>query len=375
MNYRFRLLIIILLAVISAGCWDSKDIDKRSFVMGVAFDLEKTGQDLVMTLELPVLKSFETGTDGGSSNTKKTKAVISTTGTSIAKMAAGFEARLWRELSFGHTKVIIIGEELAREGIGEIIDFFDRNPKVERRLKLVIAQGEARDIFKTAAVREPIASTYLYQMLEVVTPTTRVITHNFQDSLRYLEHNGDTILPRVRGTDEELIVAGSALIKDYKFNAWLGKNETRAVAFIFNTVLGGVITANVDNINYSNAIRKTTTKIRPQLGDNNQLVFTIDINAKGDITEVFSEVPVNITEDLIKKIQAKLNQIIADDMHHTLKKFQELKTDPIGLSILTKRRYPKFWNQNKAHWKEVIVPEIKFEVKTNFIIRHAGILS
>lgn len=99
MNYRFRLLIIILLAVISAGCWDSKDIDKRSFVMGVAFDLEKTGQDLVMTLELPVLKSFETGTDGGSSNTKKTKAVISTTGTSIAKMAAGFEARLWRELS------------------------------------------------------------------------------------------------------------------------------------------------------------------------------------------------------------------------------------------------------------------------------------
>lgn len=365
---------MIILTVISAGCWDSKDIDKRSLVMGVAFDLEQTNQDLVMTLELPVLKSFETSRNGGSS-AGKTKAIVATTGTSVAKMAASFESRVWRELTFGHTKVIIIGEELAREGIGPVIDFFDRNPRLERRLKLVIAQGEAREIFKTEAPREPMASVYLFQMLEVVTPTTRVITHNFQDSLRYFEHNGDTILPRVRGTEEELIVAGSALIRDYKFIAWLGENETRAVSFLYNEVVGGVITANVDNINYSYTIDRTSTKIAPHLDDDNQLVFTIDIKAEGDISEVFSEVPVRITKDLIVKIEEKIGQIIVDNINHTLKKFQDLKTDPIGLSILTKRKYPKFWRENKSHWKEVIVPEIKFDINTNFVIRHTGILS
>ncbi len=369
------LLTLILVIFSLTGCWDSTDIDQRSIVMGVGLDTEMFSDDLVMTIEVPVLTSFVTGSDESGSS-ENTKVILSTSGTGIAKMANQLENRVWREIFFGHTKVIIIGEDLARQGIGPLIDFFDRNPKLERRLKLVIADGRAQDIFETESFREPLASVYLSQMLEVSTANTRLVIQNFQDTLRHLEHNGDAIVPRVRGEKEELTAAGGALIKDYKFIAWLGENETQAISFLYNNVKGGIVSAQVEHALYTYTIRNSRTKISPHLDPTTEkLSFLIEVEAEGDLVEVFCPQAQKTVVKALDEIEIKLNKIIGDEIRHTLKKLQDLQVDPIGFSILTKRKYPKFWQEHKLHWKETILPQIEFEVKTDFTIRHTGILS
>lgn len=367
---RFRLVILKLtLALLMTGCWDAKDVDQRSFVMGIAFDLAETEDRYVMTIELPVLSGFASQSSGEGPKS----VMFSTVGTSVAQMATHFESRTWRELFYGHTQAIIISEDAARKSIRPFLDFFDRNPRIDRRLTLFISQGEAQEIFKTKDPREDLVSVYLNQMLETLTNTARVVKMNFQDSLRNLESNGDTILPRVRSSGTEAVIAGGALIKDYKLIAWLGENETRAAAFLYNNVSGGLIVVNVDDNLYAYAMRSASSETKAKLKDN-QLIFEIEVKSEGDIIEVYYEEAQGPSAFDIAKIEDKLNQLIANEILHLVTKLQDLKTDPIGFDRLVFRSYPKFWKEHAKDWKDKIFPQAKFEIKTTFRVRRTGIV-
>lgn len=367
---RFRLVILTLtLALLMTGCWDAKDVDQRSFVMGIAFDLAETEDRYVMTIELPVLSGFASQSSGEGPKS----VMFSTVGTSVAQMATHFESRTWRELFFGHTQAIIISEDAARKSIRPFLDFFDRNPRIDRRLTLFISQGEAQEIFKTKDPREDLVSVYLNQMLNTLTNTALVVKMNFQDSLRNLESNGDTILPRVRSSGTEAVIAGGALIKDYKLIAWLGENETRAAAFLYNNVSGGLIVVNVDDNLYAYAMRSASSETKAKLKDN-QLIFEIEVKSEGDIIEVYYEEAQGPSAFDIAKIEDKLNQLIANEILHLVTKLQDLKTDPIGFDRLVFRSYPKFWKEHAKDWKDKIFPQAKFEIKTTFRVRRTGIV-
>lgn len=367
---RFRLVILTLtLALLMTGCWDAKDVDQRSFVMGIAFDLAETEDRYVMTIELPVLSGFASQSSGEGPKS----VMFSTVGTSVAQMATHFESRTWRELFFGHTQAIIISGDAARKSIRPFLDFFDRNPRIDRRLTLFISQGEAQEIFKTKDPREDLVSVYLNQMLNTLTNTARVVKMNFQDSLRNLESNGDTILPRVRSSGTEAVIAGGALIKDYKLIAWLGENETRAAAFLYNKVSGGLIVVNVDDNLYAYAMRSASSETKAKLKDN-QLIFEIEVKSEGDIIEVYYEEAQGPSAFDIAKIEDKLNQLIANEILHLVTKLQDLKTDPIGFDRLVFRSYPKFWKEHAKDWKDKIFPQAKFEIKTTFRVRRTGIV-
>lgn len=367
---RFRLVILKLtLALLMTGCWDAKDVDQRSFVMGIAFDLAETEDRYVMTIELPVLSGFASQSSGEGPKS----VMFSTVGTSVAQMATHFESRTWRELFFGHTQAIIISGDAARKSIRPFLDFFDRNPRIDRRLTLFISQGEAQEIFKTKDPREDLVSVYLNQMLNTLTNTARVVKMNFQDSLRNLESNGDTILPRVRSSGTEAVIAGGALIKDYKLIAWLGENETRAAAFLYNNVSGGLIVVNVDDNLYAYAMRSASSETKAKLKDN-QLIFEIEVKSEGDIIEVYYEEAQGPSAFDIAKIEDKLNQLIANEILHLVTKLQDLKTDPIGFDRLVFRSYPKFWKEHAKDWKDKIFPQAKFEIKTTFRVRRTGIV-
>lgn len=351
------------------GCWDLRDIDQRSIVLGVAFDQTEENAEMMMTLEIPLLMTI----NGENGANEETSVLLSTTGKTPAQMATHFERRNWRQLFFGHTKIVLISEALAREGIQPFIDFFDRNPHIDRRLNLVIAQGEARTVLEAENPREPLASVYLKNMLEVQAKTSRVITRNFQDSLIRLEDNGDAILPRVRATETELTIGGGALIKDWKLIAWLDENEARAAQFLHDRVDGGRMTVTIDTMVYTYSILTAKTRIRPLL-QNGVLSMEIKIESEGNIVEVFSYTKDHQSLHSIKEINQKINQLIHEEVMHLLNKLQYLQVDAIGFEQRIRRRYPNFMRQYNDNWSQQYFPTLQFTLETDFQIRRTGIL-
>lgn len=363
---RHWLLPLFLLMLI--GCWDSADIDQRSLVLGVAIDPTENHQ-VQMSIELPILGTSLGGSETSSSEGSR---VLSTTGTTVAEMATLLENRLWRAIFFGHTKVVVINEEVARDGIWPYIDFFDRNPNTSRRIKFIIANGEAADVFAIDNPLEPLASLYLSQLIEMPGPNAAAITLNFQDMARLLELTGDAALPRVRATDTELVVGGAALIKDYKFIAWLGENEARATQMLYNAVRSERITVSIDERIYVYTVRQIDTKIKARLVDG-KIEFDIALSSDGHLMEVFSQTPKHTVTTPLGEIEQELNNLICTQIEHTIDKFQSYECDPIGFAIYVKRYYPKIWHEQSDDWGHYF-STTKFNISSDFKIRQSGVI-
>ncbi len=124
---------------------------------------------------------------------------------------------------------------------------------------------------------------------------------------------------------------------------------------------------------YSFAIRNSSTKIFPKL-ENGKVTFTIKLKVDGDIIEAYASKQPGSPQIPISKIEAKIKEIITEQIQHLLAKFQGLKTDPIGFNRYIYRHFPDFYEENIDRWKEEIFPAASFNIDANFKIRRIGIV-
>lgn len=80
--------------------------------------------------------------------------VLTSTGDTIFDIERSLAIREGRQDFYGHLKIIIISEEVAREGIEPVIDFFSRRREVQQNIQLAIANGEAREVLSVVPVAD-----------------------------------------------------------------------------------------------------------------------------------------------------------------------------------------------------------------------------
>lgn len=375
MKTKVALLIVFLL--ILTGCWDMKDIEQRSIVLGVGIDsAPEAPEKYRMTVELPIIGG--TGASaaggeggGGESGGNGASVVTSTLGNNVGDLFTQFEKRFWRRMFTGHIKVLVLGEDLAKEGIHDFIDYFHRDPIIDRRFQLVIAQGDARSVFDTTNPREPIAAVYLNLLLELQSQSARAITQNFQQSLIRLDQTGSTILPRVRGNEEELVVGGAAVIKQHRFVGWLDEQETRAVQFLYDSVRGGRLTVNTPDGTFTYTINTARTSLKPRLtGD--QMTMEIAVETEGNIVEYVEH---GKAREHITVVEKALNQQLTSEITQTLNKLQkEFRADAIGFLERIKRHEHQYWLENHENWESGAFQDLAFDIQVEMNVRRTGVL-
>ena len=120
--------------VVLGGCWDYLDIENRAYVFGVAVDTNPEGEGLLATVEIAHPQGQpQSGSPGGQlpEPPKMLKSRAGTTlGEALYHIGDGQLSRvpLWQEV-----KAIFISEDVAREGIGPVIDLFFRSTVLNLR--------------------------------------------------------------------------------------------------------------------------------------------------------------------------------------------------------------------------------------------------
>ena len=72
----------------------------------------------------------------------------SQTGKNIADALSKLQGKLPREIYWGQCKVFIFGEELAKQGIQEQMDFLLRHPEPRGRAYMYVSEGNPKDILE-----------------------------------------------------------------------------------------------------------------------------------------------------------------------------------------------------------------------------------
>ena len=76
------------------------------------------------------------------------------------------QQRLQNELFLGHTRVLVISEDLAREGLSRYMNFFHNNPEFRRLSYLLISENKAEDLLNTFPKTANLQAIYLMNLIE-----------------------------------------------------------------------------------------------------------------------------------------------------------------------------------------------------------------
>ncbi|MGG4211906.1 Ger(x)C family spore germination protein [Paenibacillus sp. FSL L8-0638] len=350
---------LLLCSVLLGGCWDRREVNDVAFVMGTGMDKEGDQYRVTMQIALPgqLGASGNTGGGGGTSGTKSYY-LESKTGPSFRGASAEEQRGVSRTLNYSHRRVLLFGEALAREGIGNMMDVLARVPQNRLSSLVVITKGSALEVLQADA---PIEQ-YPAEMV-------RELNYSYMENPRSIKLLLNTIL--LDGIDPavpvmSLVKNGPASLKDKKTNIQVDGlavfRKDRVTGIIDNHLsrflLLGMNQAKNTEIfvlppkgkgYISVDLIENKVNIEPNIrGD--EIRMTIHINCNGNAKE--NETTFDISKEAnLKWLEQQVAEQIKKELGEAVRVIQQkYHSDVLGLGrvIITSR--PDEWKRIKPQW-------------------------
>lgn len=368
------------------GCWDKVEINERAFIIGIGIDkFEEEGKGnaelgearepedqprnrYVLTYTFP-----NTGLIAG-----KGEGDPSFTFTAVGKNFYDVEklmaTRIKSMVYFGHTKVIVAGEALARdeEMMREVLDAIERSPLLGRRVSFLIVPGQAKEVLKSEPPLDPKPAWYLWELVRQQQRTSRIADADLGYMLRSLHESQVAIAPRVVATEEDMKIAGAAVLKDYRLVGWLGEMENRAVMFMMDKIKTTEISPKVGEKEIPIEIRESSTEMRV-FEREGEIVVAFKVESEGEIEQHLFEVHgETFDEKYLRSVEETAARDVNMQIQEAYQKLQkEYQVDVVQAGEHLRKHQPDLWDRVKDKWPE-IYPNTKLEVSVKLKIRRIG---
>lgn len=377
---RFISIIIIIFFTVSAvGCSKTKqEIEKLSIVLATGFDLTKEGKYLfsaqILSTDKPTSKS--------PSNKPPSSVVIFTSvGNTPYDAINHMSTSLGKNLFFGHSAYILVGNHLAENGISLLIDTSLRSTDTRPDYPLFITKGNALDIIKASTADEKIPANAIgnlvkFQASKGYAPiTSRLDFANALSSKTAAPIAGIISLNQNKNTDNVFKLVGTGVFKKDKLIGYMDKEETRGMQWIKGKVKSGnLIVYTSDNKSITFDILKSKSTVKP-IVKNNEITMQINIKEEANIIEINTDIDLMKNPDKIKYLNKLQNKAIKNEILLALNAAQnKFNADIFDFGENVHRHYPKLWNNMKNNWQNIF-PTLKVEVNVDSSIKRPGIIS
>ncbi|WML52464.1 Ger(x)C family spore germination protein [Neobacillus sp. PS3-12] len=237
MRTRLKLLILTS-AFLLTGCWSRVEINDRAFVTGVFVDKGENG-NMDLTLSFPLTNRLTSPSIGGVSPTGNPYTAISKSGKSLSEAYRKIQVDLPRRINWGHTRIIVVGEKMARDGISPILEFVIRNPAFSIGNTLLVTPGKAKELANLV----PAFERFPNEVLREFTQKKNTLNTTIKDFLE--TENGDMIVGLLTKGEKNMIsekgnkvmwvgTNGMALFKNYKMVGKINQRVGRGALWIKN---------------------------------------------------------------------------------------------------------------------------------------------
>jgi spore germination protein KC len=370
--------------VLLNGCVDNKELTEVAIVLAVAIDKDENTGEYIVTSETVVpdaLKSTENSdkipveymVDKGKT---LIDAVVGTTDFD----RAGF---------YGHTKVIVLGENLAKEGLGPIIDSVARSKDMPRNIPVLIAKGyKGREILGVKYGINKIQAQNMVGIINGIKLTSKITISNFLDIFKKISGKGiNPVIGAVeinndidfdtekynKNTVEAINLTHTAIFKKDKLIGYLDNQQSISLNFILGEFKQGLIRIPglVDKEKYINfEIKRSKSKMKAQIIDGN-IFYTIEITGEGLIREIQDSTDITDVNTLYE-VQDQINKNIKNNIENLIKTIQkDYNSDIFGFGVELYKKYPKQWKEIENDWDKYF-PHVKCQAIVNFKVRRSN---
>jgi len=373
MKYLGLALVTILLlswSLIITGC-QSREVEQTAIAVGTAADWSE--DSFVVTVQLAQAVTQEQS----STQESPESIVLSERGQTLSESARRLNLLLPRLPLWFHASTLLLGEDLAKRGITDIVDFLYRNINIRHNTLLVMTRGAtAAEVLQVQTPLEPHSAAAIRRILETQENQTGIYVPITVDEFLYrIATPGiDPVLPQVRiiiqGGQKLLKIDGMAVFRGTEWAGELNETESRGFRFLSpKQILGGliIIPAPGDETRFVTIeLISSQAKAKPIL-EEGQLRMLVEIKADGNFYGQTSPLPlVNLeTFNILEEMTAHQME---KEIYQAVRKAQEYKADIFGWGRLVQINDPALWSQVEKDWPEVF-SQIAVDVKVDFELR------
>ncbi|QMV45238.1 Ger(x)C family spore germination protein [Cohnella cholangitidis] len=378
----FPAAIWIGVALLLNGCWDRTEINDMAIITAASIDkIDDRGIELSLQVFIPRALGGGGGMGGGpSSGGQKLTLVRSGKGHNIADAMSKLQSKLPRKVFWGHCKVFVLGEQFARNGVKEEMDFLARHPQPRERAYMYVSKGKASE---TLSVLPPL-ERYSAEVMRGFSDMQIGMKVTMKDFLVSLNTDGGAAaLPMLgishpqkgeKKTEKIPFVIGTGVFKGDKLVGSISMRLTRGVLWMRKELEKATITVKPRSANEGYITMNPShqsIKLTPHIRNGNWLM-TLKIKTEGDLVQNGTNLdPMN--PDLLRVMEQAVQESIANRIEDALEKVQkEMKADIMGFAEEFHRIYPKQWEEVQKNWDEVF-PTVQVNMNIQVNIRRPGL--
>ncbi len=382
-----KLILIITTLIISVtltGCGGYEELNNLSIVTAVAFD--KTDDEYELSFLIANSPKAQTSAKEGEAKTT----VYTGKGKTIAEASKDIEQIVPKQVYLGHINVVVISEDIAKDGFLKIADWLLRNPQTRKKFYLLQAKDEkAKNILKIVSPLESFPSQSIATLIESNSETKSIATSitysNFISQI--LEKGYDPVLPSItingsvkEGSNEKnlettepesyLMLGPLAIYKGDKLKGFSTEEESWAI----NVLKGDSKEINY-NVKYQNEnISIETSSLKSTIKIIDEKNIEITISGVGDIYNINNKIDIQDYKE-INKIEKDWSSSLKKDLTKVIKKVQsKWQADIFGFGNLIYKNDPKTWEKLEKNWNSKYFPNLNIKVKTDLKIDATGSL-
>ncbi|MED1865799.1 Ger(x)C family spore germination protein [Fictibacillus nanhaiensis] len=338
----YKALVVFILTIFLSGCWDIKDVNKRSIplVMGISKEGDKNFE---LTLQIPIPKS----------ENQVSRTVTERSG-SIAGALGKIQTNSENAMDYSQIQLIVIQKNLARneQEFKNLIKFLMGSEEIPSRALVAITSENVKNVLSNINDKLGVHASAIYDYFYkgsvwspelFSTPIWAVYRSLFLSTK-------DIAIPSVRsGKDTVLVFEGSYIFKRGKLTDRISPEETQLINMFNNKKIKGKI----ETLGFASVV----------ITDNS---ISSEVSLKNDIAHISSTLDLEIhvleKEDGVtnKQIEKKLEKVNKERFYTLLSKTQKNNTDIFGFGQQFQNviPYPKLY-----HWRNEYYPHLKMKFK------------
>lgn len=369
---KFVLIIITLfILLISSGCYNYKEINDMAIVSSIGIDKDNKNDKYIVSAQIMNSKESEDSED--SQITVYTKE-----GDTVHEALRNITLKSPRKLYGNHLSKIVLSEEVAKEGIDNILDIFNRITEVRNEFIItIVKEDKASDVLKVLTTTESIPAEYVKLSLKIADKTSGLTYATKLDEFisLYLKKGIDPVVPVLKIDKKEkkgttinnitttnpiskIVIEDLAVTNKGKLETYLKNEEVIGYNFLRNQIQKMIIPVKCDDENNyaSILILKNKTKSNTAKKDN-KYIINFNINSEAIITEYNCKKDLT-DEKVIKELEKDTEKKIKRYIKKSLNKQKETKGKFLGLERLIYLDYPKYKNEDYS---------VKYNAKVNLV--------
>lgn len=366
-----KLVLLIACIIVLVGCAEQKILERISLTTLVGFDIADEDQLAATAVIRQINPDLESKIELQSATALTSKGA-----------RAKIDLKTSKSIGSGQLRVVLFGEELAKEGLNNNIHILKMNSEISNATYMAIVEGDLKGLLEYKYENISDLGQHIYQLIKYNVEKQYIISSTLhevnRDKLSFL---GNYAMPILKREEENIKISGIAFFNKGKIVGNLPAEESIYILMVKGKTHNGMLELEVPITTLEEspsdslekipiAIDSINSKRTIELVDSEVPEFNLTIKLKCRLLEVDSEVSTEGAR-IIQKLEKEINKKIESEINRIIDYSHEIDTD-----IFQFGEYYKAQNRNadidKKKWDEMF-SEMKVNVTVNTTIIRDGV--